>query len=115
VRLAWPDKPIVNTEFGHWSNENNTEAHKQVETYEDTFRALMEQATIGPDGEKANPDGFVAGIDFWIMYNWYVNHNRWIDTFGIVHMDRRTEKPVAAIIRQDYLRITGKSRGFYAK
>jgi len=110
AHAAYPDKPILNTEFGHWTGEAEEEADRQLATYEETLRALMEQATITADGE-VRPEGYVAGIDFWIMYNWYVNHNRWIDTFGIWRMDRRKEKAIAARIRADYGRITGADAG----
>lgn len=99
----FPDKPILNTEFGNWSSGGNE--REQVVTYEETMRALMEQGTVNAEGQ-VNPDGYVAGIDFWIVYDWYVNHNNWIDTFGIIHMDRKTEKPVASLIRRDYGFIT---------
>jgi beta-galactosidase len=62
---------------------------------------LMKRATITPQGTK-NAEGFLAGIDYWIMYDWYVNHNNWIDTFGIYRMDRKTLKPVGEQIRNDY-------------
>lgn len=107
---AYPDKPILNTEFGHWTSGADSEEAKQVVTYQDTMRALMANATVSEAGEW-RPDGYVAGIDFWIMYDWYVNHNNWIDTFGICHMDRTTEKPVAALIRADYRAITGDNGG----
>lgn len=108
----FPDKPILNTEFGHWSSGGNE--GEQVVTYEETLRALMEKGTLTAGGED-NPGGYVAGIDFWIMYDWYVNHNNWIDTFGIMHMNRETEKPVASLIRRDYGAITKHDRGFGRK
>ena len=81
ARAAHPGKPILNTEFGHWTGERDAEEPMQLHMYEETLRALLESATVGPDGEL-RPDGCVAGVDFWILYDWYVNHNRWIDTFG---------------------------------
>ncbi|REE85346.1 beta-glucuronidase [Paenibacillus taihuensis] len=107
----WPNKPIVNTEYGHWSGENNVVSDSQIETYKETLKALMEYAVINPDGTR-NHDGFVAGIDYWIMYDWYVNHNNWIDTFGIYHMDRKTIKPVGELIRADYRTFTEHEGGF---
>lgn len=107
---AYPGKPILNTEFGHWTGERDQEEDKQLATYADTLRALMEKAALRPDG-TVNPDGYVAGIDFWIMYNWYVNHNQWVNTFGIYHMDRQKAKSVARLIKNDYGKITGPNRG----
>ncbi|WP_246469695.1 glycoside hydrolase family 2 TIM barrel-domain containing protein [Cohnella nanjingensis] len=102
---AYPDKPILNTEFGHWTGDGDAEAPAQSQTYEETMQAMMEKATLSPAG-TASPNGFVAGVDFWIMYDWYVNHNQWIDTFGAYRMDRKQAKPVAAAIAADYARLT---------
>ncbi|MFC5649909.1 hypothetical protein ACFPYJ_12410 [Paenibacillus solisilvae] len=110
----WPDKPIVNTEFGHWSGENEVESEAQVMTYTETLKSLMERAVIHADGSY-NEHGFLAGIDYWIMYDWYVNHNNWIDTFGIYHMDRKTIKPVGEMIREDYRKFTAYEGGFVKK
>ncbi|WP_441962173.1 glycoside hydrolase family 2 TIM barrel-domain containing protein [Paenibacillus sp. TAF43_2] len=109
----WPDKPIWNTEFGHWSSDQDTMAAEQMRTYKETLQALMERAVISEDGEaQLRSDGFLVGIDFWIMYDWYVNHNNWIDTFGIYHMDRKTMKPVGEALSQDYARYTAFEGGF---
>lgn len=98
---AYWDKPSINTEFGVWSGETDHDATVQNRHYKQTYDALMSYATIYPNGYM-NPDGALAGIDYWIMYNWYVNHNQWIDTFGIYHMDRTEMKPVGESIRMDY-------------
>ncbi|WP_308636196.1 glycoside hydrolase family 2 protein [Paenibacillus silvisoli] len=111
ARRLWPDKPIVNTEYGHWSGEKSIVSDTQIETYKETLKALMEYAVIRPDGTR-NEDGFVAGIDYWIMYDWYVNHNNWIDTFGIYEMDRKTIKPVGELVKRDYKTFTEHEGGF---
>ncbi|XEC94237.1 glycoside hydrolase family 2 protein [Paenibacillus tarimensis] len=107
AHAAYPDKPILNTEFGHWTGEGGAEESKQLAAYEDTLRALIEKAAVSMDG-AVRSDGYVAGIDFWIMYDWYVNHNQWIDTFGIYRMNRRTPKRIAELISRDYEAITGQ-------
>ncbi|WP_281884624.1 glycoside hydrolase family 2 protein [Paenibacillus sp. YYML68] len=108
---AFPDKPILNTEYGNWTGELNLESDKQIETYQATLQALMEKSTVSSKG-NLNQDGYVAGIDFWIMYNWYVNHNNWIDTFGIYHMNRSSKKPIACLIQADYQAFTSSNHGF---
>lgn len=109
----WPNKPIWNTEFGHWSSDQDTMASEQLKTYKETLQALMERAVISDDGKaEQRADGFLVGIDFWIMYDWYVNHNNWIDTFGIYHMDRKTMKPVGEALSHDYERFTSYEGGF---
>lgn len=97
------DKPIINTEYGVWSGADDADAVKQAQFYKWTYDAMMEYATISPSGYMKE-DGILAGIDYWIMYNWYVNHNEWIDTFGIYHMDREKMKSVGKAIVEDYSR-----------
>ncbi|EFM10094.1 glycoside hydrolase family 2 sugar binding [Paenibacillus curdlanolyticus YK9] len=106
---AFPDKPILNTEFGHWTGERDVDSDMQIHIYETTLKALMEQATHNADGQLV-PDGYVAGIDFWIMYDWYVNHNNWIDTFGLYHMDRKHGKPLADQLALDYGALVGSGK-----
>ncbi|MDP5275136.1 glycoside hydrolase family 2 protein [Chengkuizengella axinellae] len=101
----WPDKPIINTEFGRWSGADDKDKYKQLKVYEDTMKAMLEHTAVTKEGAY-NPNGYLAGIDFWIMYNWYVNHNMWIDTFGMYHMDRTQAKPVAELIQKDFEKLT---------
>ncbi|MDK8182181.1 glycoside hydrolase family 2 TIM barrel-domain containing protein [Paenibacillus sp. UMB4589-SE434] len=103
----WPDKPILNTEYGYWSQEDNSDAHKQVQMYHETLRALLERATVTAAG-LPRPEGFVAGIDYWSIYNWYVNHSQWVQTMGLYQMDRLREKPVKQLLQQDYGRLAGR-------
>jgi beta-glucuronidase len=98
---AWPSKPILNTEYGIWSSEDDSLAGEQVKITEETLKALLEKASVLPDG-TLNPEGYLAGVDYWIMYNWYVNHNNWIQTMGIYHMDRETLKPIGEMIKTYY-------------
>jgi beta-galactosidase len=98
---AWPNKPLLNTEYGIWSGEGDVLSEDQVRITEETLKALLEKASVLPDG-TLNPEGYLAGVDYWIMYNWYVNHNDWIQTMGIYHMDRETLKPIGDMIRSYY-------------
>lgn len=105
---AYPDKPILNTEFGHWTGDADAESDAQLHIYETTMQAMMEKSTRTFDGKNVQ-QGYVAGIDFWIMYDWYVNHNQWIDTFGMFHMDRVTAKPIVGRLTGDYGRLVSGS------
>lgn len=100
VRDYW-NKPILNTEFGVWSGESVSGAYEQAKHYKATFDALMEFATVTPQG-YFNENGMLAGVSYWIMYDWYVNHNKWIATLGIFHMDREKMKPVGNEIISNY-------------
>ncbi|WP_169870944.1 hypothetical protein [Shouchella patagoniensis] len=46
-----------------------------------------------PEGE-VNNKGYVAAIDYWTAFDWYVNHNEFYQTMGMLHMDRKTKKPL---------------------
>lgn len=111
---AYPDKPILNTEFGHWTGDLDAESDAQIRIYETTMQALMEKSTRTASGRTV-PEGYVAGIDFWIMYDWYVNHNKWIDTFGMFHMDRKTAKPIVGRLTGDYEKLSPAATGEIAE
>ncbi|KKO53813.1 glycosyl transferase family 2 [Paenibacillus sp. DMB20] len=103
----WPDKPLLNTEYGYWSREDNGEVDIQEHMYKETFRALTEKSAITPEADE-RPDGYLAGIDYWPMYNWYVNHGQWVQTMGLYHMDRSLEKPVKERLKRDYGAMAGR-------
>lgn len=107
---VWPNKPIMNTEYGIWSNADKSFIEKQVEIYNDVQLALLEKATVTPDGE-VNPNGYVATIDYWTAFDWYVNHNEFYQTMGMLHMDRKTRKPLYDHFVCDHKRLLGKTNG----
>ncbi|WP_144557722.1 glycoside hydrolase family 2 TIM barrel-domain containing protein [Shouchella miscanthi] len=111
---AWPDKPIMNTEYGIWSNADRSYIEKQVEIYQDVQLALLEKATVTPDGEH-NPNGYVSTIDYWTAFDWYVNHNQFYQTMGIFHMDRQTKKPLYHHFVHDHQRLLQQTNGFAYK
>lgn len=106
----WPNKPIMNTEYGIWSNADNSFLHKQVEIYRDVQLALIEKATVTPQGHT-NENGYVAAIDYWTVYDWYVNHNQFYQTMGMYHMDRETKKPLYDEFVKDHKRLMGETNG----
>lgn len=106
----WPDKPIINTEYGIWSNADNSFLEKQVEIYQDVQLALIEKATVSPQGHN-NEDGYVAAIDYWTAFDWYVNHNRFYQTMGMIRMDRESKKPLYHEFVQDHQRLMGETNG----
>lgn len=106
----WPDKPILNTEYGLWSNADKSFIEKQVQAYEDVHAALIEKATVTPEG-IINKKGFVAGIDYWTVFDWYVNHNEFYQTMGMYHMDRETKKPLYHEFLKDHKRLMEHTNG----
>lgn len=107
---AWPSKPIINTEYGLWSNADKSFIEKQVNVYEDVQLALIEKATVTPEGE-VNNKGYVAAIDYWTAFDWYVNHNEFYQTMGMLHMDRETKKPLFNRFVEDHKRLIHLSNG----
>lgn len=106
----WPDKPIINTEYGIWSNADESYIEKQVEIYNDVQLALLEKVTVTPQGH-INDKGYIAAIDYWTVYDWYVNHNDFYQTMGIYHMDRETKKPLYYRFLEDHKRLLGETNG----
>ncbi|GIN72341.1 hypothetical protein J14TS2_28160 [Bacillus sp. J14TS2] len=106
----WPNKPIINTEYGIWSNADNSLLQKQVEIYQHVQQALLEKATVTPEG-IINQNGYVAGIDYWTAFDWYVNHNEFYQTMGIYHMDRQTKKPLYDEFIRDHQRLIKQTNG----
>lgn len=106
----WPQKPILNTEYGIWSNADESFIEKQVEIYQDVQHALLEKATVSPNGQ-VNENGYVAGMDYWTAFDWYVNHNQFYQTMGMLHMDRKTEKPLYHHFVRDHKRLIEKTKG----
>ncbi len=110
AHARWPDKPIINTEYGIWSNADKSFIEKQVEIYEDVQLALIEKATVSPQG-IVNEKGYVAAIDYWTVFDWYVNHNEFYQTMGMYHMDRKTTKPLYDRFIEDHRRLMGETNG----
>lgn len=99
---AWPEKPLFDTEFGIWSRGGGSSPARQVEVFEETFRAFEEVVTVRPDGTE-NPDGFLAGVTWWTVFDWYTAHTK-LQTMGLYSMDRVLDKPVAKKVKEAYAR-----------
>ncbi len=101
ANLAFPQKPIINTEYGYWSSENGSTAGEQVEIFNDTFRALKQRAAMDSLG---NYDccGYLMAMTWWCAFDWY-RMTEGYQSMGLLHMDRATEKPVTPVLRAAYL------------
>ncbi len=96
----FPDKPILNTEFGIWSGGGGSSMRRQLEVFDETFRALTEFTALDPDGHWRD-DGFVAGMTWWAAFDWYTAHTK-VQTMGLYTMDRRTLKPAGQQLQAMY-------------
>jgi len=97
-----PNKPIIDTEFGYWSSEDNSSIEKQLTVFDDTFKALKFFSPLNSDG-SLNPNGFLVGTTWWCVFDWYSHqHANGFQSMGLVSMDRQTEKPVYSALKENY-------------
>jgi len=104
ARTAFPNKPLIDTEFGFWSSENGTTEAEQVNVFNQTFSAFKYHTPYDISGTE-NPSGTLMGTTWWCIFDWYQykpKKNGW-QTMGLVSMDRKTEKQVAGTLRNAYL------------
>jgi beta-galactosidase len=103
AHTAFPNKPIIDTEFGYWSNVTGSATAKQVVVLDSTFMAFAEYASVGPTG-AINPFGCLAATTWWTAFDWFTcQQSTSYQTMGLYHMDRTTAKPVADSLAATYL------------
>ena len=101
AKNAFPDKPVIDTEFGYWSSEDGSSTDRQVEVFEETFKAFKFFAQINEDG-TINENGILFCPTWWCIFDWYQYKTNGYQTMGLLSMDRVTEKPVAAVLKKTY-------------
>lgn len=99
AHAANPARPLLNTEYGIWSAGNSSEAY-QEEIFRETFAALVERTALDANGE-VNPEGYLAGIVWWTVFDWYTIFAG-LQTMGLYKMDRSSAKPVAQLLIDAY-------------
>lgn len=103
AKTAFPEKPIVDTEFGYWSSENNSTLQDQVTVATETFKAFKLHAALNIDG-TLNKNGSLMGCTWWCAFDWYAaGHPRGFQSMGLFSMDRQTAKPVVNTLKSLYL------------
>ncbi len=99
----FPGKPILDTEFGYWSSENNSTLDDQVTVFNETFKAFKFFAALSSNG-TVNTNGSLMGCTWWCVFDWYSDgHPNGFQSMGLYSMDRTVEKPVASTLRSSYL------------
>ncbi len=97
----FPDKPILDTEFGYWAQTENT-FQNQVTVFNETFKAFKFFAMLNQDG-TLNNNGTLMAATWWCVFDWYSHlQQRDIQSMGLIEMDRGFEKPVASVLRNTY-------------
>jgi beta-glucuronidase len=102
AKTNFPEKPILDTEFGFWSSENNSSIQEQVTVADETFKAFKIHAALNQDG-TVNKTGSLMACTWWCAFDWYTaGLPRGFQSMGLYSMDRQTEKPVALKIKTLY-------------
>lgn len=98
AHLNYPNKPIIDTEFGFWSTENNSTQNQQALVFYSTFaKAFVQYAAVNQDGTENKQTGFLAGVTWWCAFDWYsAGHPMGYESMGIYSMDRQTMKRVGS-------------------
>ncbi len=100
LHQTFPTKPILVTEYGYWSQEPGGSEAKQVNVFQDTFKAFKEKATRDSNG-NINGNGYVIGATWWCAFNWYSPFTG-LQSMGLLHMDRITTKQVTSYVANEY-------------
>lgn len=94
AKSAFPDKPIIATEFGYWSSENSSSEDVQVTVFNETFNAFKYYSAINASG-SLNDFGCLAAVTWWCVFDWYSHqHKNGFQSMGLISMNRQHKKPV---------------------
>lgn len=102
-----PAYPIVATEFGIWSQSDGSNEAGQVTVFNETFKAFTETAALDAEG-NVNPDGHLSATTWFCVFDWFTKNGLpeflapFHQSMGLIHMDRRTWKPVALALQSAY-------------
>ncbi len=103
AKANFPNKPIIDTEFGYWSSENNSTEQEQVDVFNNTFLAFKQHAALNSTG-TININGSLMTCTWWCVFDWYSHqHPSGFQSMGLYSMDRTRAKPVAATLKTGYL------------
>ncbi|MGL5356927.1 MAG: glycoside hydrolase family 2 protein [Cetobacterium sp.] len=105
---VWPDKPIINTEYGIWSSSGED---NQLDITERTLKAMLEYSSLTPEGEVKKEKGYLALVNYWSVFDWFCDHNEWIQTMGIYDLTREKDKKVLEVIKKYYGLMTDENNG----
>jgi len=97
----FPNKPIIDTEFGYWSNLDRSDDQKQVDVFNNTFLAFKQHTALTSTG-NINSSGSLLACTWWCVFDWYRMSSS-LQTMGLYTMNRDVAKPVAAVLKAAYL------------
>jgi hypothetical protein len=90
----------VVSEYGLWSSAGDV---AQLSVIMNNLRAFIELRNLNFDGSESER-GFVTGINYWTINDWFVNHNTWIQSMGFKTLERK-DKPIVLRVKPLYERL----------
>ncbi|MCC6157905.1 MAG: hypothetical protein IT350_07615 [Deltaproteobacteria bacterium] len=103
----FPEHPVIATEYGIWSEADDSQEANQLAVFEDTWAAFAELGALDADG-NVNEDGLIAGASWWCVFNWFTKNGLpdfvapYINSMGLIHMDRVDWKDAAFALADAY-------------
>jgi len=101
----YPEKPILDTEFGYWSGELNAPSGQaaQVTVFKETFNAFTYRASVIRNDGTYRDGGYLMGATWWCIFDWYSHqHPNGFQSMGLYRMNRDTIKAVGDTLRTYY-------------
>ncbi len=101
----YPEKPILDTEFGYWSGELNTVngQQAQVTVFKETFDAFTFRASVIRKDGTYRDGGYLMGVTWWCIFDWYSHqHPDGFQSMGLYRMNRDTLKAVGDTLKTYY-------------
>lgn len=102
AKKYYPEKPIIDTEFGYWSGEDGSQEQIQINVLNETFKAFKFFLPYDESGKLNEANGCLAATTWWTVFDWYQNKIGGWQTMGLYSMDRKTTKPVANALKAIY-------------
>jgi len=105
ANLAYPEKPIYDSEFGYWSAENNsiTGQNNQVKVFDSTFAAFTYRASVLRNDGSYRDGGYLMGVTWWCIFDWYSSqHPQGYQSMGMIKMLRDSVKLVGHRLKNAY-------------
>ncbi len=105
ANLAYPEKPILDTEFGYWSGELNAIGGQQTQltAFTETFNAFTYRASVIRTDGTYRDGGYLMGITWWCIFDWYSHqHSNGFQSMGLYRMNRDSLKLAGIALRNAY-------------
>jgi len=105
ANLAYPEKPILDTEFGYWAGELNSLAGQQTQltVFQETFNAFTYRSSVIRTDGTYRDGGYLMGITWWCIFDWYSHqHPSGFQSMGLYRMNRDSIKLAGISLRNAY-------------